>query len=359
MPSNHWFSINCEADKNDLKIEFDRPLNPEGERLHVGLFLSKETATTYPRVLSPLFFRKDRPICEVKGIMDYDEKRDFFIFGDSLRMLGGESVMTGNQLRYNNKSGEITFDGRLNLGSALKHISLDAAGNGTTEFGQIVADTLMGTAAMESKTTIESMLAAKLIVPEELLKIMVTDFKSSSFDANPIAYAKSSEFYRRAVANIFPANKEVRNAVDGIVIGSLNLPKKHNEYAFLFGKTPMVWDRDYQSFVSSQEKLPLMSVNGDMLNMHVEAYVEAKMPTNEDDRLYIYVKSPSQLYYFFGYKQGIMSITSNNTRFMEELEGLKDKDRIVKMKDGEQYEIQLVEPTTANAFVNRAKAVHQ
>lgn len=359
LPVNHWFSVNCEADKNDLKIEYNKPLNPEGERLHVGLFLSKETATTYPRVLSPLFFRKDRPILEVTGIMDYDDKRDQFIFGDSLRMLGGSSVLTGNQLIYDNKTAAINLDGKFNLGSGLKHISIDAAGTAKTEFGEIVTDTLMGTAAMSSKTTIETMLGAKLIVPEELYKIMVTDFKSSSFDANPVAYAKDADFYRRAVSNIFPENKDVRNARDGIVIGSLNLPKKHNPYSFLFGKSEMKWDSDYQSFVSSKEKLPLMSINGEMLNMNVEAYIEAKMPTNEDDRLYIYVKSPSQMYYFFGYKQGIMNITSNNTRFMEELNGLKDKDRVYKMGDGEPYEIQVVEPTSANAFVNRAKSAGQ
>lgn len=54
-----------------------------------------------------------------------------------------------------------------------------------------------------------------------------------------------------------------------------------------------------------------------------------------------------------------MNVTSNNTRFMEVLGELKDKDRIYKMGNGEQYEIQLVEQTTANAFVNRAKAVSQ
>ena len=268
-------------------------------------------------------------------------------------------MLQGNQLVYDNKTGGVTMDGKLNLGSALKYISVDAAGDVTTEFGELVADTILGTASMSSKTTIEAMIGAKLIVPEELLKIMITDFKSSSFDASPINYIKDSEFYRKAASNIFPQNDAIKKAMEGVMIGSLDLPKKQNPYSILFGKVPMTWDRDYQSFVSTQEKLPLVSVNGEMLNTMVETYIEAKMPTNEDDRLYIYLKSPSQMYYFFGYKQGIMNITSNNTLFMEELAGLKDKDRIFKMDDGEQYEIQAVEPTTANAFVNRAKAVTQ
>lgn len=81
------------------------------------------------------------------------------------------------------------------------------------------------------------------------------------------------------------------------------------------------------------------------------------MPTNDDDRLYVYLKSPSQLYYFFGYKQGILNVVSNNTRFMDELLGMKDKEKIIKLPDGETYEIQPVEPSTAQAFVNRVEAV--
>lgn len=359
LPVNYWFSIQCEGDKNDLKIAYGTPLNPEGDRLHVGIYLSKETASIYPRVLSPLYFRKDRPILPVEGIMDYDEKSDKFIFGDSLRMLGGSTVLKGNRLVYEEKTGKVSFEGKFNLGTGLKHISLDAAGNGETEFGELVADTLLGTAAMSSKVNIETMLATQMTVPEELLKIMITDFKASSFDATPVTFAKDANFYRKAVTEIFPESPELKKAISDISLGSFNLPKKNNPYTFLFGKVPMTWDRDYQSFVATKEKLPLMSIDGESLNTTVTAYVEAKMPTNEDDRLYIYLKSPSQLYYFFGYKQGILSVVSNNTRFMDELLGLKDKERIIKMKDGEQYEIQAVEPSTANAFVNRAKAVRQ
>ncbi len=75
-----------------------------------------------------------------------------------------------------------------------------------------------------------------------------------------------------------------------------------------------------------------------------------------DDRLYIYLKSPSGLYYFFGFKQGILSITSNNTVFMQQLGGMKEKELIQKMPDGETFEIQAVEVSTANIFLRRVQA---
>jgi hypothetical protein len=357
LPAVHWFSIQCEGDKNDLAINYKTPLNPEGESLHVGLFLSKETASMYPTVMMPKYFRKDRPILAVNGYMQYDEKQDIFSFGDSLRIFGGDKEYRGNLLKYNNKRGEIAMEGKLQLGTGLKHVSIEAAGKVNTTFGEMIVDTLLGHSAMNSKTSIEAMLGANIIIPDNLLKIMINDFKASSFDASPILYATDLNYYKMVVENFFPKSEAIDKAIYGLALGTLDIPKKQNTYTFLFGKTPMVWDVDYQSFVSTQEKLPVISINGEMINTNLTAYIEVKMPTNDDDRLYIYLKSPSQLYYFFGYKQGILNVVSNNTRFMDEVLGMKDKERIIKMGDDETYEIQAVEPSTASAFVNRAQAV--
>ena len=357
LPTKHWFSVNFEGDKNDLVIGYDTPLNPEGEQLHTGLFLSKETASTYPRIMSPLYFRKDRALLPVKGVVQYDEKTDRFIFGDSLKVLGELTVLKGNKLVYHNRTGKIEMEGRFNLGSALKNCSVAAAGVAQTAFGETIVDTLMGTAAMSSEVSAELMLGITLNVPDNLIKIMLQDFQSSTFDAKPIVFAKDMPFYRRVVAELFAANGNMQQVIDGISTGSLVIPKKENPFTVLFDKVPMTWDRDYQSFVSTSNKIGLMTIGAETVNSEVEAYIEVKMPTNDDDRLYFYIKSPSQLYYFFGYKQGIMNIFSNNTRFMDELLGMKAKDLISKTPDGDIYEIAPVEEGTARAFLNRIKAV--
>ena len=79
------------------------------------------------------------------------------------------------------------------------------------------------------------------------------------------------------------------------------------------------------------------------------------MPSNEDDRCYVYLKSNADTYYFFGYQGGVLNVVSNNTKFMDILVGMKDKEKTFKMPDGENYEIIAVTPATADAFVNRAR----
>ncbi|HNG13911.1 MAG TPA: hypothetical protein PL173_12575, partial [Saprospiraceae bacterium] len=61
-------------------------------------------------------------------------------------------------------------------------------------------------------------------------------------------------------------------------------------------------------------------------------------------------------FYFFGYSQGILSVTSNNTVFTDAFLKLKKKELVYKKENDETYEIQAVSPETADLFVQRAKA---
>ncbi len=358
LPAKHWFSMNCEADKNDLIIPFDSPKNYEGQPLETGLFLSKESARTYPRIMQPLFFRKDRPLLPIsKGYLLYDEEKDQFILGDSAKVFTDSRV--GNLLTFDNRSGKINMEGRFNIGSGLEYVSVAAAGQARTTFGEVTIDTLLGTRSMDSEVALEVLSGIKIILPEKLLQIMATDFKSSTFDARPIPFLNDLNFYKKALAELFPNTEATRKAISDLNFGSLVLPKPHNDFTFFFGKTPLKWYPDYQSFLTTRLKLPLVSIGGESINSQVDGYLEFRMPTNEDDRLYVYLKSPSGLYYFFGYKQGVLSMVSNNTRFMDELLAMKESDLIVKMPDGETYEMQPVNPGTANAFVRRIQAANQ
>jgi hypothetical protein len=119
----------------------------------------------------------------------------------------------------------------------------------------------------------------------------------------------------------------------------------------------MKWDPDYQSFVSTENKIAVASFDGESVNKKLDVYLECKMPQNDDDRLYLYVKGRSGFYYYFDYRQGILSIVSDNPSFNDAIINMKDKDRVVKNKSGVYFEIQPVNPGTATAFLNRIKAV--
>ena len=123
-----------------------------------------------------------------------------------------------------------------------------------------------------------------------------------------------------------------------------------------FNALQMKWVADYQSFVTTSKKLDLASLLGIPINKQTSGFVEFKMPSNEDDRVYIYLKSSNDNFYFFGYQKGVLNITSNNARMEEEFNKLKKKEKEKKLDNGEVIEFQWVDPSTAEAFSRRVQA---
>jgi hypothetical protein len=385
LPNKYWFAVSFAGDKNDLVINYDVPNSYENEPLFSGLFLSKEFSKVYPRIITPLYFRKDRRILDLsKGVINYIESKDQFILGDSSIVLGGDIV--GNKMLFDNKDGSVEAEGRFTLGSELRYMTVVAAGRASTAFpppapeeipeeedeesGMIMladdplvdeapaAATVEEAVQEEIAFNAEFMMGLNMLIPDNLMKIVYNDFESSGFEARAIGYLSDVAFYQKTVRELFPEGKERDDALTGLGLGVLDIPKKLNPYNFLFSKLPMKWHQDYQSFVSTEKNNGVIAINGSPLNKQIECYVELKMPSaDKDDRLYVYLKSPSGLFYFFGFKQGIMNITSNNTIFMEQLQGMKIKDLVQKMDDGETFEILPVELSSANLFLRRIQAV--
>ncbi|MDP4710807.1 MAG: hypothetical protein NWS63_06400 [Saprospiraceae bacterium] len=368
LPEKYWFTVKSEGDKNDLSIAYLKPFTEAGEPVETGLFLSRETGQAYPRVMMPLSYRRDRPIIPVTGYFTYNDARDQFVFGDSVKVFA--KGLTGNLLTFDNTTGNVQMEGKFNIGSGLSYVDIKAAGTAKTAFpppqpkverdeNMMAADEVKFDSTLlipTPPTTADLMMAIPLTVPDELLKIMINDLKSSSFDAPNITYLNDINFYKKAALEIFPNTEEVVQAVNDITFGFLDIPAKVNPYTFLFGRLNMRWDPEYQSFITTSAKNGLTSVQGEAIHKVITAHIECRMPSNNDDRLYIYIKSPSELYYYFEYRQGVLSLISNNPRFMEAFDKIKPADRVIKMPDGETYEITDIAPTRASLFVRRVES---
>ncbi len=181
---------------------------------------------------------------------------------------------------------------------------------------------------------------------------MAADIQSGSFDANDVDYIKE-DFAERALAEFITDKDDYQKAVANMKSKTLELPDKYNKFNLLFSKIPMKWNGETQSFISSVKKVDLNSVTGININKQIAAYVEFRMPSNEDDRVYVYLKTSNDYFYFFGYQRGILSITSNNQRIEEEFNKIKPKERILKMSDNQPFEMQWVENGTAEMFLRR------
>lgn len=345
LPATHWFELSTAVDQDRVLLPFDTPKNQQGQNLYTGLYIHRERGELYPSIMAPLQTPKDRAIFETKGLIEYQPKQECFYLGDSLKVSSG--VDRGNILRLSDEDGKVEMEGHFLLGPANEMVYTRAAGK--------LATNVAATTAPE----ITTMAGINFHLPEVLLKAITNDLSASAFDAAAMGY-KPTAFYQYALSEMIDDSRlRSTQIAEMLSKGYIDIPKKQNPYTLWFGQLPLKWISDYQSLVTTQRYLDVISVNGVMLNRRLEAYVEFKMPSNGDDRLYIYVKCPNGTYYFFGYRQGILNTVSNNEKYNDLVENLKKRDQIVKLKGDETYEIQLVNPGSAAQFIQRVQAQQQ
>lgn len=402
LPGAQWFTIRSEGDKKNLALRVQEPKDRDGLPLFTGIYLSKPNRQIYPSFVQSLDFRKDHPILNCNELMLYDEVRDVFLFGDSLRVYNPD-LIGGNLMQFDHANGKVIGDGELGLGGRLKYIKMKSYGSVTMDLPAVsrrqpepepVAppeadekkDDKPSMFVLEEETkpeaadstanggkpditiegpiaerypdvNVKAMAAIDLIVPDKLINIMATDIISGGYAAPGLNVVTDKKFYRAGLETLFPVpSKEKSEALASLEAAVLRVPVKINDHTFLFSQLNMRWSNDYQSFVTTEKLSGLASIKGNPIAKMLEVHAEVKMTTGGDDRLYLYIKSPSELYYFFGFKDGILNVVSNNTQFMNELESMKPKDLIMKMDDGETYEILPVSPGTAQTFLRRTES---
>ncbi|NJB85391.1 hypothetical protein GGR26_001136 [Lewinella marina] len=408
LPAAEWFVVQSEGDKNNLVLQTEGVLDPSAKPLYTGFYLSKPDRHVYPALIQTPDRRVDHPILDAAGVFTYDEDRDAFLFGDSTR-INDPSSHDGNLMIFDQESGIVSGDGALGIGGRLKYISMKSYGTismelptqyapepedefALSEEESNTADTtdaedepetltdnmflleeeaedapatdvtelsLTVAAPAEEQypeTNVEMMAAIDLILPGPLLSIMANDIVSGAYSAPQLAINQKVPFATAGITTLFPAGPDRERAIAGLTADAMDLPPAINRHTFLFSDMKMRWNTDYQSFVSTQPMNGLASVAGRPVSRRFESYLEVKMTTGGDDRLYLFLKSPSETYYFFGFKDGILNVVSNNNAFMNELRDTKPKDLVLEMPDGQTYELLEVTPGTAQTFLRRVQA---
>jgi len=273
-------------------------------------------------------------------LMDFKPESEEYLFGDSLKVASG--VKQGQLMRLD-KDGNIDIEGRFSVGPT--HVYTNT---------QIVGRTKI---KKEERTTEEFdfMAGMNILIPEKLMSVIYKAFNDNSFQLLSTSY-KKDDFYDMALANWIPAAATMKTTLAELKsYDELRIPQDYNDFTFMFSKLPMVWNKDYQSFISATSKVGLNSINKAIFNKDVEAYIEFRKFKEENDGLGLYLVAPNGYYYYFNFRNGILSTCSDDEHYMSILGELSEKDLKKKVKGGEPYEIQKVSISRANQFMNRVK----
>ncbi len=357
FPQKNWFTIRSKGDKNNLAIAYENPKNPAGEPLKTGLFIDRMTGYPYPSVMGILFSRKDRALMDVTGVFKYDKAKDQFIFGDSLKLTTGNYKGNIYIVDATTKSSRAT--GEFNIGQGVKFFKPKVAGQASLQAAQMTTDSTGTVSLGKQKLAMDLMAAINYKLPEDAVKAMVKDLQQNTYDVKNIELPKAYAEMVPEVVGTFASNEKSYKQIVGNYRSTTRVTLPNTEkHLFFFSYLPMKWDSDLKSLVSSKKILGLSQVNGQTINKMVEAYVEFRMPGNEEDGMHVYIKNPSSNgghFYYFKYKEGVLQTCSSNPLYNSAITGAKKKDLEFKMgKDGV-YTIEPISDVSAEMFKSRVK----
>ena len=352
LTNPRWFYIDCRADKNNLLLELDKPKDKEDQRVHSGFYIDQESRRNYARFLMPLSSRKDHAFMDATGVLRYDAAAGLYITGDSLKMANSEAK--GNILTFSEKTGELKGMGKINLVPAVKGPEIKAIGQIRSGLAQgETVDTTMNAAPLTAKIVS----TVNFGLPKELQTMIYTDFQSASFEAQTVRY-QDTETYETVLAELVGDPKKLPQSMQQLKKGNtFSIPTEDCTFDFMLTELNLIWDADYQSFISTDKKIGLAAMTTKGYHKYVEGAAEYKMPASGDDRFTLLLTSPGGNYYFFSYQAGILSTHSSYEPYNTKVAEMKDKERVIKMKGGS-FELQPGTASMVSNFKSRA-ALHQ
>ncbi|MFN0216228.1 MAG: hypothetical protein ACKVT2_18365 [Saprospiraceae bacterium] len=350
LPKTNWFTLQTEIDRKAPLFRIKLAKDPEDSPMVTGFYLSRETGEMYPRIMLPALQRVDRALIDCKQVYKYDPANDRFIFGDSLKVLGKSEL--GPKLVFDNRVGTVQADGPLNIGSGLDLMHIKSAGRLKSDYNSVTDSTYFS-------VTGEIISAFDIPIPAKLIDLMINEIKAAAFDAQPAIYNTNMAFYQPALHEFVSDEKDWEETLSNARLNAILLPRKDDKFAIVLGRQSVTWNKEYTSFFTLEDRIPLISIAGQPINKSLNIMVQYKMPNTGNDALGIYIKPSADLWYLFVYQNtdegGALSITSSSPRFNDLLASLKGKDIKMKMADGKTLEVVPVDAAEGPKFVNKVR----
>jgi len=352
IPTQEWFGIDSKIDKNDVSIEYENPKNPNGSNLYVGIFLDMDSMHVYPSILAPKKKPDDRSIFTTTGVLKFDNQKDMYLFGDSLKVLG-ENVLgkaqRGKLMTVEEKNAKVTAEGQFDFNKGFARVgptvTVDVVGNFSFYLNK------------ESDFSFESSMNFDFYLPKTLRDVMVKDLQSAEELIDRLMYTSiKNKHLQTHMKNFIEDDRRYDKMWKRVESDErMQLPNDF-DHAFFFVNNPLVWSPKTQSFVTKGRRLQLASIGGKHIGQIVKGHIEILNDPARGDQLTFYLISPQGDWYYFSYQAGFLKTISSNPDYTNAISSLKKKERRVKTANGQYIEVVIGSPSEYSSFKNKASA---
>jgi hypothetical protein len=328
--AKNWMSFSAQINPKEIMIPVGSSMKSlEGKPLSAGIVLrdseEEDSVDVYPTFLSSLDSDRDQIIVTASGFLKYDFDASEFQIASKEKFVNRNAP--GNYISLHTKSCSMQGDGEVNLGGFYGDLSFKPVGivnynqaNGSVEMN------LSGKMDFALDDGAWEKVAEKMVLD--------TEGQAINMDQTTLEQAIATNVDQKTADKIksdYTLKGEVKK-----------IPKEMNSTIYLTN-VKLKWDRESTSFVSSSNKIGIVSLYGKSVFKELTGKMQFQKSPSTDgkyrDRIKMLFETPTS-YYFFDYDfitkkkidngDGTMKLYSTDGGFKQEILDIKPDKKKVK-----------------------------
>lgn len=309
LSSNSDYDIWVKYSSNDEEVQdvmfdFNTAVTADGEKLDAGIFYESMSRDMYSVFAGNKKLVSDDELFRADGLLYYDIDRDMYMIEDTAKANG--SKLQGKVFGYNDASGNIEFEGPLNIVSSDEQIKIMAAGSGqgNTRTNEYTMD-IMAKIDYKMDNHALAIMAADIFEVVENLNLAEAESDKDAFlykVAEFIGDRAASDYDRRTLDNYIPIA-----SFSSALAGSL-----------MFSKVDLTWSPEHDAWYSTG-KLGFSNILKYDINGAVDGFMEIVKTEEKGDIVNIFIQVSSGCWYFFNYEENRLMLYSSNKEFNDQI----------------------------------------
>ncbi len=331
LPVKEWFEIDSKIDKKNVGITYNQPQSPDGNTLHVGIYMNPDSGKVYPAIMAPKYDENDRSVFSVTGVVHYNVREDSYNFGDSAKVFS--DTMIGKKMTVFERSSKVIAEGKFDFQKGfdkpgMPNVEVSAIGDFNFFLNK------------KSELLFDVALNVHIPLPNQVSDFLLTEMSPAQADlVVPIVYTGAQgDRFKRFLFEFVGAEKFPKIWKKVEEEQRVNLPADFL-HTFFFSKVTLTWSEKTQSFISIGN-LQLSCLAGKHLGQIVKGGIEI-IPDPRGDILNIYFESPNSEWFFFTYQGDLMKTASSLSNYTNTITAMKAKDKKIKTPNGEMLKIDI------------------
>ena len=302
-----WLRFESEINPKEILIPIEKePKDANGNKISTGIVLTKDSTHVYPTFLSKKQSYSDIDIIQADGFLFYDNPSKEFRISNKEKLKG--AVVPGNYISLNDKC-IVNGQGKMNLGVDLGQVEVIPVGS------------VKHSIATDS-TLLSGFFAINFFFNEDAMRIMADKLYNQFPPLEAVLYGND---YEKALMELAGKEKAIKYMQELNLYGAYKkTPEELNQTMFL-SDLKLAWNTRSSSY-RYKGFIGVSTITGFQINKQCYGAIEF-VKRKGGDSWSIYLEPSEGQWYFFTYRNGLMSAISSNQEFNSAIRDTKPEKR--------------------------------